>query len=43
MGLYPFIGDEGVRLVGVEAGGRGVDTDRHAATIAKGASACFTA
>jgi tryptophan synthase beta chain len=42
MGLfYPFIGDEGVRLVGVEAGGRGVDTDRHAATIAKGSVGVF--
>ena len=42
MGLfYPFIGDEGVRLVGVEAGGRGVDTDKHAATIAKGSVGVF--
>jgi tryptophan synthase beta chain len=31
-----FIGDEGVRLVGLEAGGDGVETGRHAATISGG-------
>ncbi|NTV91695.1 MAG: tryptophan synthase subunit beta, partial [Clostridiales bacterium] len=37
MGLfYPFIQDEEVRLIAVEAGGDGVETDRHAATISKG-------
>jgi tryptophan synthase beta chain len=37
MGLfYPFIEDEGVRLIGVEAAGHGVDTDKHGATLSKG-------
>ena len=31
-----FVPDEGVRLIGVEAGGDGVDTGRHAATITGG-------
>ena len=36
MGIfYPFI-DKDVRLVGVEAAGHGLDTDKHAATIACG-------
>ncbi len=34
--FYPFVGDEGVKLIGVEAAGEGVDTDKHAATITKG-------
>ncbi|WP_172844452.1 tryptophan synthase subunit beta [Tumebacillus algifaecis] len=39
MGIfYPFLEDEGVRLIGVEAAGEGVDTERHAATITKGRS-----
>lgn len=37
MGIFAsFVPDEGVRLVGVEAAGDGVDTDRHAATISAG-------
>ncbi|MFD1955722.1 tryptophan synthase subunit beta [Paenibacillus thailandensis] len=39
--FYPFIEDEGVRLLGVEAAGRGVDTDEHAATMAKGRQGVF--
>lgn len=31
-----FIDDQKVALIGVEAGGKGVDTDNHAATITKG-------
>ena len=34
--FYPFIEDKDVRLVGVEAGGYGLDTDKHAATLCKG-------
>jgi len=38
MGLfYPFINDQAVRLIGVEAAGLGVDTDKHAASIGAGA------
>jgi tryptophan synthase beta chain len=37
MGMfYDFIGDESVQLLGFEAGGEGVETGRHAATIAEG-------
>jgi tryptophan synthase beta chain len=37
MGIfYPFIEDDSVKLVGVEAAGKGLNTDQHAATIAKG-------
>lgn len=37
MGLfYPFLRDDNVRLIGVEAAGEGIETARHAATIAKG-------
>ncbi|MCP3177150.1 tryptophan synthase subunit beta [Desulfuromonas sp. KJ2020] len=37
MGLfYPFVEDREVRLVGVEAAGLGVDTDKHAASISAG-------
>jgi tryptophan synthase beta subunit len=31
-----FIDDEGVELIGVEAAGKGIDTDEHAASMAKG-------
>lgn len=34
--FYDFIGDESVRLIGAEAAGDGVDTERHAATMTKG-------
>lgn len=37
MGMfYPFIDDPSVRLIGVEAAGEGIDTDRHAASIGRG-------
>ncbi|HOY62295.1 MAG: Tryptophan synthase beta chain [bacterium ADurb.Bin236] len=37
MGIfYPFIGDETVELVGVEAAGKGLDTALHGASINKG-------
>jgi tryptophan synthase beta chain len=39
--FYNFIGDESVRLIGCEAAGEGVDTPRHAATIAKGSEGVF--
>ncbi len=35
--FHPFYDDEGVKLVGVEAAGEGVDTPKHAATIGGGA------
>lgn len=42
MGIfYPFVGDETVKLVGVEAAGRGIDTEFHAATMTKGSHGVF--
>jgi len=34
--FYPYIPHAGVRLIGVEAAGQGVDTPRHAATLSAG-------
>ncbi|GLX68967.1 tryptophan synthase subunit beta [Paenibacillus glycanilyticus] len=39
--FYPFIGDESVRLVGVEAAGRGINTEEHAATMTMGSHGVF--
>jgi tryptophan synthase beta chain len=37
MGIfYPYIGDAGVRLIGVEAAGEGLETGRHAASLSAG-------
>ncbi|TFI57456.1 tryptophan synthase subunit beta [Sphingomonas parva] len=37
MGMFAdFVDDEGVRLIGVEAGGRGIDGDEHGATLLRG-------
>lgn len=42
MGMfYNFINDESVKLVGCEAAGHGINTDKHAATIAKGELGIF--
>ena len=42
MGMfYNFIPDEGVRLIGCEAAGHGVDTDMNAATMANGTVGIF--
>jgi tryptophan synthase beta chain len=34
--FHPFLADETVRLIGVEAAGHGLDTDKHAASMAGG-------
>ena len=34
--FYPFIDDKEVNLIGVEAGGKGINTDQHSATLVKG-------
>jgi tryptophan synthase beta chain len=39
--FYHFINDKTVRLIGLEAGGKGLDTAEHAATIAKGSVGVF--
>ena len=39
--FYEFIKYPEVRLIGCEAAGHGVDTDKHAATIAKGSTGIF--
>lgn len=42
MGMfYEFIQDESVQLIGCEAAGLGIDTEKHAATIAKGTEGIF--
>ena len=42
MGMfYNFINDKEVKLIGCEAAGHGIDTDKHAATIAKGTLGVF--
>lgn len=39
MGMfYPFIENESVKLFGAEAAGRGIHTDKHAATMTKGSA-----
>lgn len=39
--FYPFVQDEGVRLIGAEAAGRGIDTKEHAATMTMGSHGVF--
>ncbi|MGO4787660.1 tryptophan synthase subunit beta [Paenibacillus sp. 2KB_20] len=39
--FYPFLEDKEVGLIGVEAAGKGVDTDFHAATMSKGTHGVF--
>ncbi len=34
--FYPFIKDNNVQMIGVEAGGKGLNTDQHAASLARG-------
>ena len=39
--FYEFISDSAVQLIGCEAAGLGIDTDKHAATIARGSVGMF--
>jgi len=39
--FHPFLEDREVKLIGVEAGGRGIDTAEHAATLTKGRQGVF--
>lgn len=39
--FYHFIPDTNVKLIGCEAAGKGIDTEQHAATIAKGSVGIF--
>ncbi|MAW33046.1 MAG: tryptophan synthase subunit beta [Proteobacteria bacterium] len=34
--FYPYIGEKNVKLIGVEAGGSGIDSGKHAATLCAG-------
>lgn len=34
--FFPYINDENVRMIGIEAAGKGLETDQHAATLMKG-------
>jgi tryptophan synthase beta chain len=39
--FHPFLEDAGVRMIGVEAGGEGVNTRRHGATLTTGVPGIF--
>ena len=39
--FHPFVEDEGVRMIGVEPGGKGLQSGRHGATITTGVSGIF--
>jgi tryptophan synthase beta chain len=39
--FYPFIDDEEVKMYGVEAGGQGIESGKHAASICAGAEGVF--
>ena len=39
--FYHFVEDTGVRLIGCEAAGKGINTEQHAATMAKGSTGIF--
>jgi tryptophan synthase beta chain len=39
--FHPFVEDEGVRLIGVEPGGEGLNSGRHGATLAVGVPGIF--
>ncbi|ASB88255.1 tryptophan synthase subunit beta [Bacillus sonorensis] len=39
--FYPFLNDSQVRLIGAEAGGKGLDTNEHAATLSMGSPGVF--
>jgi tryptophan synthase beta chain len=41
--FHDFVGDESVRLIGVEAAGRGLDGHEHGATLLRGRPGFFTA
>jgi tryptophan synthase beta chain len=39
--FHPFVEDEGVRMIGVEAGGEGLQSGRHGATLTSGVPGIF--
>jgi tryptophan synthase beta chain len=39
--FYPFLQDKSVKLIGVEASGKGIDSGEHAATLSRGAAGVF--
>ena len=34
--FYPFLNDEKIKIIGVEAGGEGISSNKHAASLSKG-------
>ena len=40
--FHPFVADDEVELVGVEAGGEGLESGRHGASLAAGSAGCCT-
>lgn len=39
--FYPFLAENDVKLIGVEASGKGIDSGEHAATLSRGAAGVF--
>jgi tryptophan synthase beta chain len=39
--FYPFINESNVRLIGIEAAGEGISTERHCATLTRGSAGIF--
>lgn len=39
--FYPFINDDSVKLIGIEAAGEGLDTNKHCATLSLGSPGVF--
>ncbi len=39
--FYPFLTDRNVKLIGVEASGKGIDSGEHAATLSRGVAGVF--
>jgi tryptophan synthase beta chain len=39
--FYPFLADKDVKLIGVEASGKGIESGEHAATLSRGAAGVF--
>lgn len=39
--FHPFVDEPNVKMIGCEAGGKGIDTDKHAATMSRGSTGVF--
>lgn len=39
--FYPFLADKNVKLIGIEASGKGIDSGEHSATLSRGSAGVF--